>query len=88
MEVRPTPRPLPPRGGGEECVEVDLPFRRQRQVRQQRLQQRFLARLEGAGFDAAVGSQVSGIRCQVSAPLAAARTRSRVLYLIGLTLGT
>ena len=39
------------------------------QMRQQRLHQRGLARLQRARFDTAVASEVSGVGGQVSAPL-------------------
>ena len=62
--------PLPPplQGGGEERVDVNLAFYRHGEVREERVDQCGLARFQGARFGAAVAAQVSGVRCQVSAP--------------------
>lgn len=53
----------------EQLFPIQRALLRDGQMRQQRLDQTGLARLEGAGLDAAIASQVSDVRCQVSAPM-------------------
>jgi hypothetical protein len=79
----PTPCPRPARGRGfaKQRAHINLPLRRHGQVRQQRVQQPGLPRLQRPRLDAPVAAQVSGVGCQGSVP-SATRTRGGFLYLI------